>query len=97
MLYFGVFMTRPLVVLPTFNEKENLPRIVPAIRRALPIADIVIVDDLSPDGTGKIAESLSQSDNKVHVIHRDGPRGLGRAYLHGFSWALERNYTQRNT
>ena len=86
-------MTRPLVVLPTFNEKENLPRILPAIRQALPSADIVVVDDLSPDGTGDIADSFSQSDAKIHVLHRDGPRGLGRAYLHGFSWALARDYT----
>lgn len=93
MLYFGDFMTRPLVVLPTFNEKENLPRILPAIRQALPSADIVVVDDISPDGTGNIAKSFAQSDEKIHVLHRNGPRGLGRAYLYGFSWALQRDYT----
>jgi dolichol-phosphate mannosyltransferase len=86
-------MLSPLVVLPTFNEKENLPRIIPAIIKALPIADILVVDDLSPDGTGEIADSFARKDPRVHVIHRDGPRGLGRAYLHGFSWALERQYT----
>ena len=86
-------MLSPLVVLPTFNEKENLPHIIPAIKKALPIAHILVVDDLSPDGTGDIADYFSQNDPSIHVLHRDGPRGLGRAYLHGFSWALERHYT----
>lgn len=83
----------PLIVLPTYNEKENLPRILEAIREMLPQADILVVDDLSPDGTGTIAESYAAADRAIHVIHRSGPRGLGRAYLHGFKWALEHHYT----
>lgn len=86
-------MLRPLVVLPTFNEKENLPRIIPAIIAALPSAEILVVDDLSPDGTGTIADEWAAKNNRIHVLHRDGERGLGRAYLHGFTWALQRPYT----
>jgi len=86
-------MPSPLIVLPTYNEKENLPQIIPAIRSALPSADIVVVDDLSPDGTGAIADAFAQQDPAVHVLHRDGERGLGRAYLHGFRWALSKHYT----
>ena len=81
-----------LVVVPTFNEIDNLPRIVPAIFEHLPDAHILVVDDLSPDGTGELADGLSDHYPNLHVIHRDGPRGLGQAYLHGFRWALERNY-----
>ncbi|MEC7984870.1 MAG: polyprenol monophosphomannose synthase [Myxococcota bacterium] len=84
---------RPIIVLPTFNEKENLPLIVPAILKALPQTHILIVDDLSPDGTGEIADELSQKDARIHVLHRSGERGLGRAYLHGFQWALQKEYT----
>ena len=79
----------PIIVLPTFNEAENLPRIVPAILEALPEGRILIVDDHSPDGTGDIAEKLSAEDSRVRVSHRSGPRGLGPAYLHGFALCLE--------
>ncbi|MCB9797497.1 MAG: polyprenol monophosphomannose synthase [Alphaproteobacteria bacterium] len=81
-----------LVVLPTYNEVENLGRIVPAIRAALPQADVLVVDDLSPDGTGDVAERLAAADPAVSVLHRQGPRGLGPAYLAGFRLALERGY-----
>lgn len=77
------------VIVPTYNEAENLPRIVPAILAALPEARVLVVDDLSPDGTGDIADGLAAADARVRVSHRDGPRGLGPAYLHGFRLALE--------
>lgn len=89
----AITIMNPLIILPTFNEKENLPLIIPAILEQLPNAHILVVDDLSPDGTGVIADQFAQKDGRIHVEHRDGPRGLGRAYLHGFRWALERDYT----
>jgi dolichol-phosphate mannosyltransferase len=79
----------PIIVLPTFNEAENLPRIVPAALEALPECRILIVDDHSPDGTGDIADKLAAEDSRVRVSHRSGPRGLGPAYLHGFGLCLE--------
>lgn len=81
-----------LVVLPTYNEAENLPIIVPAVLSVLPLAHILVVDDQSPDGTGTLADTLSAADPRVHVLHRLGPRGLGPAYLDGFRWALQRDY-----
>lgn len=81
--------TGPIVVLPTFNEAENLPRIVPAILEALPGGRILVVDDLSPDGTGEIADRLAAAEPRVKVSHRKGPRGLGPAYIHGFRLCLE--------
>ncbi len=81
-----------LVVLPTYNEALNLPLIVPAVLAVLPAAHVLVVDDLSPDGTGALADALALADPRVHVLHRAGPRGLGPAYLAGFRWALERPY-----
>ena len=81
--------TGPIVVRPTFNEAENLPRIVPAILEALPGGRILVVDDLSPDGTGEIADRLAAAEPRVKVSHRKGPRGLGPAYIHGFRLCLE--------
>ena len=81
-----------LVIIPTYNEKENLPLIVPAILEILPMANILIVDDNSPDGTGIIAEDFKNIDPRVFTLHRKEKRGLGRAYLAGFTWALEQNY-----
>ena len=83
---------RALVIVPTYNEAENITGIVPAILAALPRAEVLIVDDRSPDGTGALADGLAAADSRVHVVHRDGPRGLGRAYLHGFAWALARDH-----
>ncbi|MCB9745843.1 MAG: polyprenol monophosphomannose synthase [Alphaproteobacteria bacterium] len=83
-----------LIVLPTYNEVENLGAIVPAIRAALPEADLLIVDDLSPDGTGALADRLARRDPSVSVLHREGPRGLGPAYLAGFRLALSRGYAR---
>ena len=83
----------PLIVVPTYNESENLPRLVEAIREALPIASILIVDDNSPDGTGAIADEFAAQHETIHVLHRTEKAGLGRAYIAGFQWALARDYT----
>lgn len=83
---------RALVIVPTYNERENLPRLVPAILGQGESFHLLIVDDNSPDGTGKIADEFAASDSRVNVIHRDGKRGLGTAYVAGFRWALEHNF-----
>jgi dolichol-phosphate mannosyltransferase len=79
-------------VLPTYNERENLPEIVPGILAAAPGLDILVVDDNSPDGTGKLADELAARDDRVLVLHRARKEGLGRAYLAGFAEALRRGY-----
>jgi dolichol-phosphate mannosyltransferase len=84
--------TGSLVIVPTYNERGNIERILPAILSELPAAHILVVDDQSPDGTAALAEAIGRDEPRVHVIRRDGPRGLGRAYLHGFRWALQRDY-----
>jgi dolichol-phosphate mannosyltransferase len=81
-----------LIVLPTYNEADNLPRIVPAIHQVLPEAHVLVVDDGSPDGTGRLADELAARDPRVHVLHRTKKEGLGRAYLAGFAWALAHDY-----
>lgn len=83
---------RVVVLIPTYNERENLPRIVERVRRAVPEVDICVLDDNSPDGTGAVADELAAGDDQVHVLHRKGKEGLGAAYLHGFAWALEQGY-----
>ena len=80
------------VVIPTFNEAENLGEIVGRVRASVPAADILVADDNSPDGTGEIADRLAAGDDHVHVLHRPGKQGLGAAYLAGFGWALDRGY-----
>lgn len=82
---------RTLVVLPTYNEKDNLERIVTEIWRYLD-ADILVVDDGSPDGTGRIADRLAAADRRLHVLHRSGKQGLGTAYVAGFRFAIDRGY-----
>ena len=84
---------RALVVIPTYNECENLPQIVPAILAQDSRVEILVVDDSSPDGTGAIADGFAVENRRVHVLHRPVKQGLGRAYLAGFTWALERDYT----
>ncbi len=79
-----------LVILPTYNERENIAEIVPAVRRATPDADILVVDDNSPDGTQDVVRELQKSDPKLHLLGRKGKEGLGRAYIAGFKWGLER-------
>jgi dolichol-phosphate mannosyltransferase len=83
---------RGLVVVPTYNEAVNLPVIVPQILAQDPRLDVLIVDDNSPDGTGQLADQMAAGDARVHVLHRPGKGGLGKAYLAGFRWALERDY-----
>jgi dolichol-phosphate mannosyltransferase len=82
---------RVLVIIPTYNEAENIRIITDRLRRAVPQADLLIADDNSPDGTGAIADELA-ADPQVHVLHRAGKAGLGAAYLAGFAWAYERSY-----
>ncbi|KOY54614.1 MULTISPECIES: polyprenol monophosphomannose synthase [unclassified Streptomyces] len=81
-----------LVIIPTFNEAENIGPIVARVRAAVPEAHILVADDNSPDGTGKLADELAAGDDHVHVLHRRGKEGLGAAYLAGFAWGLERDY-----
>jgi dolichol-phosphate mannosyltransferase len=83
---------RILVIVPTFNEAQNLPLIVPMILKQDPRLDVLVVDDNSPDGTGDIAARLAQSDSRVHVLRRASKDGLGRAYLAGFRWGLSQDY-----
>ena len=83
---------RACVVLPTYNERDNLPAIVPAILAASPELDVLVVDDGSPDGTGALAQELAERDPRVRVLHRRRKEGLGRAYLAGFDVALRAGY-----
>lgn len=85
-------LERVLVIIPTYNECENVEKITSRVRRSVPDAHILIADDNSPDGTGRIADQIAEDDNHVHVLHRKGKEGLGAAYLAGFAWGLERNY-----
>lgn len=79
--------------MPTYNEIENLEAIVAAVHEVVDV-DIVVIDDDSPDGTGRRADELAEEDERIHVLHRTSKDGLGRAYLAGFAWALDRDYTK---
>jgi dolichol-phosphate mannosyltransferase len=81
-----------LVVMPTYNERENIPTIVPLVLGQRPGIHVLIVDDNSPDGTGQLADEMAEADDRINVIHREGKLGLGTAYIAGFKWALERDY-----
>ena len=81
-----------LVIVPTYNEKENLPRKIPQILEQDERIDVLVVDDASPDGTGRLADEIAAQDSRVHVLHCAAKDGLGKAYLAGFDWALEREY-----
>ncbi|MEJ2204831.1 MAG: polyprenol monophosphomannose synthase [Gemmatimonadota bacterium] len=83
---------RYLVIVPTYNEKDNLPRKVPVILEQDGRLDVLVVDDASPDGTGDLAEEMAAASPRIHVLHRDAKDGLGSAYLAGFAWGLERGY-----
>jgi dolichol-phosphate mannosyltransferase len=83
---------RVLMVVPTYNEADNVAWIVGRILAALPAADVLVVDDGSPDGTGALADDLAAGDPRVSVLHRAAKEGLGKAYLAGFRWALQRDY-----
>ena len=85
-------MNQTVIIVPTYNERENLPRMIAKLL-SLPVAvDVLVVDDNSPDGTGRIADELAAQHPQVHVLHRAGKEGLGRAYLAGFKWALAKTY-----
>ena len=85
-------MSNTLVIVPTYNESENLPKLARRLL-TLPVpVDLLVVDDSSPDGTGRIADDLARRHPQVHVLHRERKDGLGRAYIAGFKWALERDY-----
>ncbi|HUF89546.1 MAG TPA: polyprenol monophosphomannose synthase [Gemmatimonadota bacterium] len=81
-----------LVIVPTYDERENLPAIVPQILAQDPRLEVLVVDDGSPDGTGALADELAAREPRVHVIHRAGKLGLGTAYIEGFRWGIERGY-----
>ncbi|MCP2167536.1 polyprenol monophosphomannose synthase [Goodfellowiella coeruleoviolacea] len=81
-----------LVVIPTYNERDNLGPIIKRLHAALPEVHALVVDDDSPDGTGQLADELAAADPRVHVLHRTEKAGLGVAYIAGFQWALERDY-----
>lgn len=83
---------RVLVIVPTYNELENIKLITAGIRSAAPDVDILIADDNSPDGTGRVADELASSDPQIKVLHRLSKNGLGAAYLDAFNWAKENNY-----
>src|ERR1700731_2863880 len=83
---------RVLIVMPTYNERQNLEIMAGRIRESVPDADLLVVDDNSPDGTGDLADKLAEVDQHVQVMHRTEKAGLGRAYVAGFTWALEAGY-----
>ncbi len=83
---------RALVIIPTYNEAMNLGNLVPQVLAQDPRLEVLVVDDNSPDGTGQLAAALAQQNPRVQVLHREGKRGLGTAYITGFRWALERGY-----
>lgn len=83
---------RMIAIIPTYNEAANIVTIVARLRQAVPSVDVLIVDDNSPDGTGQVADRLAAADEAVSVLHRAAKSGLGRAYVGGFRWALERGY-----
>ncbi len=85
-------MPKTLIVTPTYNEKDNLPRFIEAVRKAAPDADILVVDDNSPDGTGKMADDMAAKDPHVRVMHRAGKQGLGTAYIQAFQKGLGEGY-----
>jgi len=83
---------RALVAIPTYNEAENVARIIPRVLQQDPRIEVLVVDDNSPDGTGQLADEIAERDPRVHVLHREAKQGLGKAYLAAFAWALERGY-----
>ncbi len=83
---------RVLVCVPTYDEREALPVLLRRLRAAVPTADVLVVDDASPDGTGAVADGWAADDDAVHVLHRDRKEGLGAAYVAAFGWGLDRGY-----
>jgi len=85
-------MEKTVVIIPTYDERENVGPIAQAVLQNVPATDILFVDDNSPDGTGKLLDELALQAPRVHVLHRPGKQGLGRAYIAGFKWALAEGY-----
>ena len=85
-------MPLALIVVPTYNERDNVRDIAARLLAALPVADVLFVDDNSPDGTGAIIDEMAAANPRVHVMHRAGKLGLGTAYIEGFTWGLARDY-----
>lgn len=83
---------RPLIIFPTYNEKENIERIINAVLGQDDSIEVLVVDDNSPDGTGQIVDKLAAANRRIHILHREKKEGLGRAYIAGFKWAIERKY-----
>jgi dolichol-phosphate mannosyltransferase len=83
---------RLLVIIPTYNERDNIEIIIERLFAAVPSAHVLVVDDASPDGTGKVVEGMAAEDDRVRVLHRTAKTGLGTAYVDGFQWGLERGY-----
>ncbi len=83
---------KTLVIVPTYNERENLPRVCERLMQLPAGVEMLVVDDNSPDGTGQLADSFAAQNPRIHVLHRRAKEGLGRAYCAGFLWALERDY-----
>jgi len=90
--YLVAMNEKILIIIPTYNECENITPITTAVHQRMPEAHILFVDDNSPDGTGILADSLAEKDDRIQVIHRAGKMGLGTAYIEGFKYALERDY-----
>ena len=88
----GAAASRVVIIMPTYNERQNLEIMASRIRQSVPDADLLVVDDNSPDGTGDVADKLAETDPHVHVMHRTEKAGLGRAYVAGFTWALDAGY-----
>ena len=85
-------MPHALIVVPTYNERDNVREIAARLLEALPVTDVLFVDDNSPDGTGAILDEMAAGDRRIHVMHRAGKLGLGTAYIEGFTWGLARDY-----
>jgi dolichol-phosphate mannosyltransferase len=83
---------RVLVIIPTYNERDNIERIVERLHESVADAHVLVVDDGSPDGTGKVADAMAEADGRVHVLHRTAKAGLGAAYIAGFDWGLDTGY-----
>jgi dolichol-phosphate mannosyltransferase len=83
---------RVLILVPTYNERDNVREVASAFLAPVPEAELLFIDDNSPDGTGDLLDELAAADERVHVLHRPGKMGLGTAYLEGFAWGMERGY-----
>lgn len=89
---WGAVGRQVVIIMPTYNERQNLELMASRIRDSVPGAHLLVVDDNSPDGTGELADKLAEVDPRVHVMHRAEKAGLGRAYVAGFTWALDNGY-----